>query len=29
LPLGKLDDPIWHFRLSHFLVLKPSCPVGG
>jgi hypothetical protein len=29
LPLGKLDDLIWHFRLSHFLVLKPSCPVGG
>jgi hypothetical protein len=29
LPLGKLNCPVWHFGLSGFPNLEPSCPVGG
>jgi hypothetical protein len=28
-PLGKLDGPVWHFRLFGFPTLKPSFPTGG
>jgi hypothetical protein len=25
----KLDDPVWHFRLSSFPILRLFCPTGG
>jgi hypothetical protein len=26
---GEPDGPIYHFRLSNFPILEPSCPAGG